>query len=110
MEKNTTCISNEEFLDLANFRKEIEANNTIELVPGAVSYGYGGAMIIQPKLVFYSKDKTLTRFQEINASLEKQIKSLVEDSKTLRNPQKPEITISDIKKMSVFEFLRWKKK
>ena len=88
MQKDTVILSIEEYNELRDFKKEIENGKTLIL-----STGFYGT-----KLFFYTKDEAIKLL--IDAS-----KDLEEENESLRK-EKP---TSQVKRMSIWQFLKWRK-
>ena len=97
MEKNTVLLSLEEYNALRDFKKEIEKGNTIKIY-----CGYSG----NPQH-YYSAENALKEIEIINKQLyEGNNKSFKENIKL----KEQHITeLERIKKMSYWQFRKWKK-
>ena len=88
----TVTISIKEFDDLRTFRNTIEKDGAIRLY-----VGYSG----EEYFFFYSKDDGLKLAADLNESLYKELEEL---------KKLPNLELEDIKKMSIWQFLKWRKK
>lgn len=102
MEVNTAILSLAEYNQLRDFKKTIEEGNTVQF--------YGNSW----GLTFISTDEALKKAEQGNKELKDQIRFLEQANYELRNPKKvepsPAFTLADVKKMSVWQFLKWKRK
>jgi SepF-like predicted cell division protein (DUF552 family) len=105
-EKNTVVLSLDEYNHLRDFEKAIEEGNTVEIYSnfyinvnhcGERQSGYS------TKLRLYSTDEVVKKIAEENAVLVSKLAELEE-----KNEPK-EKAISEIKRMSVSEFRRWRR-
>lgn len=105
MESNTVILNLQEYNALRDFRENLEKNNTHRIL----SY-YETWCGRTDVTVYISSDKAVKDIAEQNHSLEKHINNLVAKIYELEHPTDPIITIEDVKRMSVWKFLRWKRK
>jgi len=91
MEKDTILLSVEKYNELRDFRKEIEAENTHR-----VDFGMWGS-----NLRFIGTDEAL---KEMSGIIEEKQKEIDE----LKNPDKKQPSIDEIKAMSWWKFRKWK--
>lgn len=87
MEKDTVLLSVEQYNELRDFKKKIEEGFTFTIS----TIGYYN-------MQFITIDETIGRIVEVNKGLQSQIEHL-----------RKELPIHEIKKMSVWQFLKWKK-
>ena len=99
MEKDTVLLSVNEYNRLRDFRIEIERGNTLLIHGSQFSYGEK----------FISTGEALKEISRLNESLKenyqrecKRLQDLVDGKKT--------IEISNIKEMSIWQFIKWKNK
>ena len=93
MEKDTVLLAVEKYNELRDFKQKIEEGKTIVIVSG---WNY------------YNKEFITT--EEAVEQIAKANKLLKKENEDLRNTNKPkEITLNDIKKMSYWEFRKWRK-
>ena len=91
MEKNTVVLDLIEYNKLRDFRKGILKNNVYQIVVSSYEH-----------FSIISTNKVVKSLASINKSLSSKIYDL-------ENPKKKEITLEDIKKMSYWEFRKWRK-
>jgi chaperonin cofactor prefoldin len=91
MEKDTILLSVEKYNELRDFRKEIEAENTYR-----VDFGYWGNSI-----AYVSTDEAIKEMSQRLETLEK-------ENEDLKNPDKKQPSIDEIKAMSWWKFRKWK--
>jgi hypothetical protein len=110
MEANTVILGLPEYNALRDFKAEIEKGNTYRCFDYYNSVGWGQSSC--PSISLYiSPDEAVKEIAMKNDSLIKQITDLNEEINGLKNPStSKEINIKDIKKMSVWEFLKWRKR
>lgn len=99
MEKDTVLLSLKKYMGLVNFKKQIIAENSYCIYE---YYSYGRNEIN----TFYTKDETIRKFSNHIKELYKKIDTLKKEL----YPDKKKTTIQDLKKMSVWQFLKWKNK
>lgn len=93
MKKDTVLLAVEKYNELRDFKKEVEEGKTIVIVSGWNYYNKK----------FITTEKAVEQIAEANKLLQK-------ENENLRNTNKPkEITLNDIKKMSYWEFRKWRK-
>lgn len=92
MEPNTILLDVEKYNELRDFKLNIEKGNTLYVYN---NYGHYGAHFITES--------------EAVEKLTKHIKELDDIIDELKNPKTKEIDIREIKRMSIFEFLKWRK-
>lgn len=106
-EKNTVVLSLDEYNHLRDFEKAIEEGNTVEIYNGHnCNYSFNGVNSGHsyfPKLKLISTDEAVKKIAEENAVLVSKLAELEE-----KNEPK-EKAISEIKRMSVSEFRRWRR-
>lgn len=91
MEKDTILLSVEKYNELRDFRKEIEAGNTYR-----VDFGYW-----ESSITYVSTDEAI---KEMSQRLE----TLKKENEDLKNPDKKQPSIDEIKVMSWWKFRKWK--
>ena len=89
--RNTVTLDLETYNFLRDFEKEIKAGNTCRI------YGWGN------RIEFIGTDKAL-------AQLTDKIKSLEKEITDLKHRYKNQPTIEEIKKMSWWQFRKWKRR
>ena len=93
MEKDTVLLDVEKYNELRDFKQKIEEGKTICIITGNWSYSK----------TFITTDDAIKSIVETNKELGKEIERL----KNINNPK--EVTLNDIKKMSYWEFRKWRK-
>jgi hypothetical protein len=103
MQANTVTLTLSDYHALRIFKEEMEKNNVARLYGG----GWGNSYI------FISKEQAVKEAEETNEILRKELEHQKQENYKLQNPPKPEkkeLTITEIKRMTVWEFLKWKRK
>lgn len=90
MEKDTVLLDVEKYNELRDFKQKIEEGKTLVITSGWNYYQQS----------FITTEKALIEIAEANKLLQK-------ENEELRKPK--EITLNDIKKMSYWEFRKWRK-
>lgn len=101
--KNTVILDLEEYILLRDFKNEIEKGNVYHVT----YYSHCG---VTNSHEFISKDESINEVTKINEELINLIDELRDEIHNLRYPRKQELTIDDVKQMSVWKFLKWKRK
>jgi transcription antitermination factor NusA-like protein len=111
METNKVTLKLEDYHDLYNFKKNLQENKLLAKV--IYNYnGYGG------KIEYISLDSALEEITVINKNLidnATYLQNLLQKSKAdiLRLSEKPtqpiDLMINEIKKFSIWQFLKWRK-
>lgn len=91
--KNTVLLDVEKYNELRDFKQKIEEKYTY--ATKCSNYFY--------EVRYITTDEAIKEIEELNKSLSKR----VEDLKSANNPK--EITIEDLKRMSYWEFRKWRK-
>ena len=94
MEKDTVLLSLENYNELRDFKREIEAGNTYVVIRGDGLW--------QKETCFISSDKAMK-------DLDGLIQSLRTEICELKYPDKKKPNIDKLKAMSIWQFLKWKK-
>lgn len=102
MEANTVILNLGEYNALRDFREEMEKEYTYYIQ----EYIYCG---YTKTYHFVSTDDAVKLISEINDKLMVEIKKLEDEIVDLKNPKK-DITIDQVKQMSIVEFIKWKRK
>ncbi len=89
MEKNTVLLDVEKYNELRDFKQNIEESKTLTVINSLYSYSS----------TFISTDEAVSKIGEAN-------KKLYNENRRL---QQNEITVNNIKKMSYWEFRKWRK-
>jgi len=92
MKNNQVILSLEDYNGLRDFEREIEKGNTFRLWTG-----WG------EELKYISTDETVKEISEINKKLSAEIIELKHKDKSKLK------TFNDIKKMSIWQFIKWRK-
>ena len=93
MEKDTVLLAVEKYNELRDFKQKIEEGKTISIVTGNWNY----------TKTFITTDEAIKSIAQTNEDLGKEIERL----KNLNKPK--DLTLNDIKKMSYWEFRKWRK-
>ena len=91
MEQNTVKISLDEYNSLRDFKKEIEVYHTIKICKNYFGY------------------TSISTLDDASEKLAKEIKRLNEEINNLKNPDKEQPTIDEIKEMSLWQLYKLKK-
>jgi hypothetical protein len=102
MDKNTVLLSVDDYNKLRDFKKKITDGKIL------VDYQFLGG-VYRNEVRYYTDDKVIEELHLRNKSLKEEIKYLQNRINDLQNPKPKETTIDEIKKMSVWQFLKWKK-
>jgi hypothetical protein len=102
MEANTVILNLGEYNSLRDFRDGIEKGHTYYIL----EYTYCGYTMTYK---FVSPDDAVKLASEINDKLMDSIKKLEEEIINLKHPKK-DVTIDQVKQMSIVEFIKWKRK
>ncbi len=103
MEANTVILNLGDYNSLRDFRDEMEKGHTYYVIEYTGYCGYTNTYR------FVSTDEAVRIISEFNEKLQKRISDLQIEIYDLKNPKK-EITIEQIKKMSLWQFLKWRRK
>jgi hypothetical protein len=90
MEKDTVLLAIEKYNELRDFKQKIEEGKTLVIISGCNYY----------RKDFITTEKALEEIAAANKLLQK-------ENEELRKPK--EIKLNDIKKMSYWEFRKWRK-
>lgn len=93
MEKDTVLLAVEKYNELRDFKQKIEEGYTLTIASSNFYYDRR----------FITTDKAIEEVVNANKELQKQIENLREGS------SKKELPISEIKSMSIWQFLKWRK-
>ena len=95
MKQNTTIIGNEEYYQLRKFKDRVIGGYAVQIWNDL----YSGSQYF-----YYSPDEMAERLLAENSHLKDKLLKL-------RDSKKPkEETVSDIKKMSIWQFIKWRRK
>ena len=92
MEKDTVLLAVEKYNELRDFKQKIEEGYTLTISSSNFYYDRR----------FITTDKAIEEVVNANKELQKQIEDL-------RSGNKKELSISEIKRMSIWKFLKWRK-
>lgn len=92
MEKDTVLLAVEEYNELRDFKRKIEEGYTLVIVP---KHYYS-------ERTFITTDKAVKEVVDANRELQQQIKDLISSNEK-------ELPISEIKRMSIWQFIKWRK-
>lgn len=111
MEKNTVLLSLERYNELRDFETNIKENNTLILESWR---GYELRKFVSTDSLLKASVEEANKFHKEFEKLELELKATKQELETIsklipKTKDKKEITIEDIKKMSYWEFKRWKK-
>lgn len=103
MEANTVILNLGDYNSLRDFKEGMEKGYTYYVEDHSIYYG----STISYR--FVSTDGAVKMLSEMNQNLTTRISDLQNEICNLNNPEK-EVTIEQIKKMSLWEFLKWRRK
>ena len=111
MEKNTVLLSLERYNELRDFETNIKKNNTLILESWR---GYDLRKFVSTDSLLKAAVEEANKFHKEFEKLEMELKLTKQELEKARKlipktEDKKEITIEDIKKMSYWEFKKWKK-
>lgn len=100
MQKDTVLLDVEKYNELRDFKQKIEGGKTIVIVSGWKYYDKK----------FITTEKAIELIADANKLLQKENELLQKENKELRNANNPkEKSLSEVKKMSYWEFRKWRK-
>jgi len=99
MEKDTVILDIKTYNELRDFKKEIEANNTM-VISSSMAISSSGLVGYPMLKTFISESTTVKEIAQENARLKEQIEEL-------KNQKEP--SIYELKRMSYWEFRKWRK-
>jgi hypothetical protein len=108
MEKDTVLLAVEKYNELRDFKKEVEESRK-ESKFAVIEERWGGFIGGGNTLKYYTENEAVADFEKRNKELEtenKELKAKIEKS-GIKEPV--EISINDLKKMSYWEFRKWRK-
>jgi hypothetical protein len=94
MKKNTINLSIKQYNKLRDFKNAIQNNKSVSFY-----YNWDGGV----ETIFYTKDEAVKEVSEANKKLKLKINELI-------NSKKNQITFEELKKMSLWQFINWKRK
>jgi len=107
MEANTVILSLPEYNALRDFKENIEKGNTFRTIDYSTSPYMSQAYIAIPK--FVTTDEAVKEIANQNSNLSKELAKVSDENYKLRHPETREVTLNDVKRMSIWEFRRWRK-
>ncbi len=108
MEKNTLLIDIEVYNQLRDFKREMELGNTLMVYPHSIQSNYEQYHPIISRYI--TRDEAVKEVVDENNKLNDEIEKLKSQIEKLKSQNKPkEISLSDVKKMSLWEFRKWRK-
>lgn len=102
MDKNTVLLSVEDYNALRDFKKKITDGNVLVEY---YSFGIGESSTTS----YYTSDEVAKELHKKNYNLKQEIEEFEKKIKELENTKQKETTIDEIKKMSIWQFLKWKR-
>lgn len=105
MEANTVILSLSEYNSLRDFRENQKKNKTCLIV------GYDPQLWCgyTPRYTYITSDMAVEQIAKKNTELLDEVVKLKNKIYELENPQRKEPTLEDIKKMSIWKFMKWRK-
>ena len=92
MKENTINLSVKDYNEMRDFNETLKKNNA-----SLVFWQWDGY-----KTILYTKDEALKKLTKTNVKLKIKIDEL-------KNPEKKQLSYNEIKKMSYWQFRRWKR-
>ena len=99
MDKNTIVLDLEEYNKLRDFKEAIEKGNSFFVYSG----NYNGYKVV-------TTDEAVKQLIKINNDNNEQKNKLVQQLYNCQHPESKVFTIEDVKTMSIWKFLKWRKK
>ena len=96
MEKNTVLLSLKDYNEFRDFKRNSEDN----YIPTFGMYG---------SYHYLTKDKVIKEIAEHNKGLQDEIYKLKDKIVKLKHPEMFKPTINNIKSMSIWQFIKWKR-
>lgn len=106
MEANTVILSLPEYNTLRDFKENIEKGNTYRTIEYSTS-PYASQLCVTIPL-FVTTDEAVKEIAKQNDSLSKELAKLSAENYELRHPKTKELTLKDVKNMSIWEFRKWR--
>ncbi len=109
MEKDTVLLAVEKYNELRDFKKEVEESlkeskfAVIEERWGGLGFGGGYTKM------YYTESEIVLDFEKRNKELETKNKELETKIEKFGIKEPKEVSINDLKKMSYWEFRKWRK-
>ena len=99
MEKDTVILNLQDYNELRDIKKAVDNKKKI--------FGWLGGMA---DYVFVDEEDFEKAFVKENEHLNEEIKRLRGKIYNLQHPKKSELSLDEIKKMSLWQFLKWKRR
>ena len=115
MEKDTVLLAVEKYNELRDFKKEVEESRK-ESKFAVIEERWGGMFGSGYTLKYYTENEAVLDFEKRNKELEAKNREFEAKNKELEAKiekfgikEPKEISINDLKKMSYWEFRKWRK-
>ena len=108
MEKDTVLLAVEKYNELRDFKKEVEKSRK-ESKFAVIEDRWGGLIGCGYSRKYYTESEAILDFETRNKELEAKNKELEAKIKKFGIKEPKEVSINDIKKMSYWEFRKWRK-
>lgn len=108
MEKDTVLLAVEEYNELRDFKKEVEESRK-ESKFAVIEERWGGFIGGGYSRKYYTENEAVLDFETRNKELEAKNKELEAKIEKAGIKEPVEISINDLKKMSYWEFRKWRK-
>ena len=108
MEKDTVLLAVEKYNELRDFKKEVEESrkeSKFAVIEERWVGMFGGGYTRK----YYTENEAIFDFEKRNKELEAKNKELEAKFEKLGIKEPKEISINDLKKMSYWEFRKWRK-
>lgn len=102
MEKNSVMLDIDRYNELYNFKKNIENNHVI-----AISNVWDNG---NQNTKIYTPDGMVKEIAKVNDDLKQEILDLKQEISDLKHDKEKELTITEIKNLSLWKFLKWRKR
>ena len=99
MEKNTVLLSIKDYNELRDFKIEIERNHTLHSWEHTWGSGY----------TWVTTDEAVKCIAQKNKEASKNVRKLQEKIWDLKHPETKKETLESVKKMSIWQFIKWKR-
>ena len=107
MEANTVILSLPEYNALRDFKENIEKGNTFRTIEYSTNSYMSQSSIIIP--LFVTTDEAVKEIARQNDTLSKELAKVSAEIYELKNPKPKDLTLKDVKKMSIWKFLKWRR-
>lgn len=108
MEKDTVLLAVEKYNELRDFKKEVEESRK-ESKFAVIEETWGGFVGGGYSIKYYTENEAVLDFETRNKELEAKNKELEAKIEKAGIKEPVEISINDLKKMSYWEFRKWRK-